>query len=195
MKHPLIATKLGSLALICCSTVFAPQARAARYDISMTADGFLPAYLEVMVGDRVYWWNEDYDYFDYHSTRSYSYPWNSGPIDVGYGVYLVAAKTGSYEYTDDWGYIGWGTLVIKPYVPPTPPPPPSLCAVARLTDGGFQCTVSNLVAGAIFYIEASTNLVDWAGIYVGVATGVTETYVDQQAAAFPRRFYRAVAVP
>jgi len=29
------------------------QAPAASYDISMTADGFVPSYLEVTLGDRV----------------------------------------------------------------------------------------------------------------------------------------------
>src|SRR6185369_6371980 len=97
-----------------------------------TADGFVPAYLEVTVGDRVYWWNEDYDYFDYHSTHSYSYPWNSGPVDVDYGVYFDTSKTGTYDYIDDVGFSGTGTLVIKSAGPPPPPPPSLISAPGRV---------------------------------------------------------------
>lgn len=180
---------------LCALFALALQARAASHDISMTADGYQPAYLEVVIGDRVYWWNDDYDYFDYHSTRSYTYPWSSGPVQVGYGVYLDTAKTGTYDYTDDWGYSGWGTLVIKPNTPPEPPPPPTLSGAMRLADGTFQCTIGNLVAGKTFYVQASADLTNWNGIYTGVASGTTETYVDPEAVAVDRRFYRVQALP
>src|SRR6266446_9469291 len=107
-----------------------PRAQAASFDISMTADGFVPAYLEVTVGDRVYWWNDDHDFFDYHSTHSSSYPWDSGPVQVGYGVYLDTTKTGSYDYVDDWGSSGSGTLVIKS----AGPPPPTLISAPNRVD-------------------------------------------------------------
>jgi len=48
--------------------------QAADHDISMTANGFVPSYLEVTVGDRVYWWNDDDYFFDDHSTHSFTYP-------------------------------------------------------------------------------------------------------------------------
>src|SRR5947209_1879039 len=62
------------------SSLNMPLAQAASYDIYMTDSGFSPDYLEVTVGDRVYWWNADDFFFDDHSTHSYSYPWNSGPV-------------------------------------------------------------------------------------------------------------------
>ncbi len=123
MKDLFNFTALTGLTILGCLTcAIAPPAQAASHDIWITADGFSPAYLEVALGDTVYWWNVDYDFFDYHSTRSYTYPWSSGPIDVEYGVSLVAEKTGTYDYVDDWGFSGWGTLVIKPSGPPPPPP-------------------------------------------------------------------------
>src|SRR4051812_45649292 len=90
--------------------------QAASYDISRTANGFVPSYLEVTVGDRVYWWNDDDYFFDDHSTHCYTYAWNSGAVPYGYGVYLDTAKTGTYDYTDDVGFSGTGTLVIKPAI-------------------------------------------------------------------------------
>src|SRR5882762_1862293 len=102
--------------LICLAPL--PQARAASYDISMTAFGFSPSHLEVTVGDRVYWWNDDNYFYDDHSTYSSTYPWYSGAVSYGYGAYLDTAKTGTYNYIDDVGYSGSGTLVIKSAGPP-----------------------------------------------------------------------------
>src|SRR5215831_7141026 len=158
----------STLNLACCLAAGAGlSAMAASYDIYMTAYGFEPDYLEVHPGDTVYWWNMDYDFFDYHSTRSYTYPWNSGPVDVGDGVYLTVNRLGTFDYVDDWGYTGWGTLVVSPIAPPQPPPPPVLTDAMVLPDGTFQCTASNLVSGNRYYVQASTNLKDWAAIYSG----------------------------
>ena len=75
MKNLLSQIPLTPLAiLVCLAFPIVPPVQAASYNISMTADGFVPAYLEVTVGDRVYWWNDDHDFFDPHSTHSYSYP-------------------------------------------------------------------------------------------------------------------------
>jgi plastocyanin len=108
----------------------APSARAASYNISMTAGGFVPSYLAVTVGDRVYWWNEDNTLMEDHSTVSYTYPWDSGAVPYGYGVYLDTTQTGSYDYTDDVGFSGSGTLVINP----AGPPPPTLIAAPSRVD-------------------------------------------------------------
>ena len=191
MLTKLVKTLRGILA---CGAIFSAVSagQGAIHEISITADGFVPAYLEVVVGDRVYWWNDDFDYYDSHSTRSYSYPWNSGPIPVGFGVYLDTTQTGFFEYLDDWGYCGFGTLVI---VANTPPPPPVLTEALRLANGSFQCTITNLTPGKTFCVEASTNLVDWAQIYTGTASSAAETYVDALAATLGKRFYRALTIP
>src|SRR5512140_773284 len=99
MKTLLNRISAPTLAILgCLLSANAPHARAASYNISMTDNGFVPDYLEVTVGDRVYWWNEDYVFYDPHSTRSYSYPWNSGSVPVGYGVYLDTAQIGTFDY-------------------------------------------------------------------------------------------------
>lgn len=137
MKDLLNLTTLAGLTILGCLTgPVVPSAQATDYDISMTSDGYSPSYLEVTVGDSVFWWNDDYDFYDYHSTRSYTYPWSSGAVDVGYGVRLDTSKTGSYDYTDDWGYSGWGTLVIKPAGPPPPTSIPAPSRVDMVYDAG-----------------------------------------------------------
>jgi plastocyanin len=118
--------------LVCSACYMAPSARATDYDILMTADGFVPDYLEVTVGDTVYWWNEDTDFFEDHSTHSYTYAWNSGPVAFGEGRYLQMTKTGTFDYIDDVGYSGTGTLVVKPVGPPPPPPPTLISAPSRV---------------------------------------------------------------
>src|SRR5437867_8443664 len=124
-------TALTALALlVCVVSPIVPPAQAATWNISMTAFGFDPSYLEVTIGDRVYWWNDDYDFYDYHSTHSYTYAWNSGPVPVGYGVFLDTDQTGSYDYFDDVGGTGSGTLVIKS----VGPPPPTLISAPNRKD-------------------------------------------------------------
>src|SRR5437899_4881985 len=101
LPNPITLTLLAIVG--CLASQVVPQAQAADYNISITADGFVPACLEVTMGDRVYWWNDDSTVGDYHSTHSYSYPWNSGPIAVGNGVYLDTTKAGTFDYVDDVG--------------------------------------------------------------------------------------------
>lgn len=123
------ALRVGALAILA-SAAF--SASAAVYDVSIDENGFSPSYLEVKVGDTVRWWNDDYVFYDPHSTRSYSYPWSSGPIDVGFGVALSASKIGVWDYTDDWGFSGWGTLVIKSSGPPPPLPATQISVPGRV---------------------------------------------------------------
>lgn len=61
----------GFCILLLLALGLAPQTQAA--DIYMDEYGFDPAYLEVMVGESVTWWNFD-SWGDPHTTRSYSYP-------------------------------------------------------------------------------------------------------------------------
>jgi plastocyanin len=127
-KRTCLVAFLSLVSLAC-----APQrVLATDHYIYMTADGFDPSYLEVTVGDRVYWVNYDDTYYDDHSTYSASYPWSSGPVPYGYGVYLDTAKTGTFSYYDDVSYSGSGILVIDPAGPPPPPPPTLISAPNRV---------------------------------------------------------------
>ncbi len=87
-----------------------------------------------------------------------------------------------------------GTIVVKPATPPQPVPA-TLIDPLVLLDGRFQCTVSNLVPGKTYIVEASTNLMNWTAISTNVAASSVESYVDDGAAAFRRRCYRSVHLP
>jgi plastocyanin len=192
-----VAVKLSILALL--ALFLAPQGHAASYDIYMTEYGFDPAYLEVQVGDTVTWWNDD-SWGDPHTTRSYSYPWSSGLVQFGYGVYLTVTRTGTFDYIDEMT-AETGTLVVNPSTPPQPTPS-TLSDPKRLPDGRFEFTLNNLTPGTTYIIqastnviEASTNLVVWTNLSTNVAANSIETYTDEGAAAFRRRFYRAWHLP
>src|SRR5579859_4699627 len=89
-----------------------PRIVAAEYYVAITEFGpFDPSYLEVHVGDTVWWGNEDYFSY-YRTTICSSYPWNSGHIPYGYEVGLTVNKIGTFSYYDSTYYV-WGTLVVK----------------------------------------------------------------------------------
>jgi hypothetical protein len=167
-----------------------PGARATEWDVYMSDDGFDPSYQAIQVGDTITWINDD-DWGDSHTTTSTQGYWDSGEVPFGYSISLAFPYTGTYPYYDE--YTGnTGTIVVNP---PPPPPRPILTNPTHLLNGSFQCTVTNLVVGKTFIIQASTNLVNWPGVYTNVAPATSYTYVDNGAVGLPRRFYRALALP
>lgn len=167
----------------------APQARAANFYVYMDEYGFDPAYLEVLLGDTVYWWNDD-SWGDSHTTRSYTYPWSSGLVPWGAGVYLTVTKTGTFPYIDETTG-ETGTLVVNPYTPPQPTPA-TLSDATRLPDGRFQLTLNNLTPGATYIVQVSTNLTDWSDLSTNIAASSTETWTDNGAPTAGLRFYRTL---
>jgi len=150
-----------------------------------------PDYLVVQVGETVTWWNIDVSGDD-HSTHSFTYSWNSGAIPYLDGVYLTLIKTGQFAYRDD--YTGaTALLVVTPAV--VQPPLPLLTNSVRLSDGSFQCTVTNILIGKTSIVEASTNLVDWVGVSTNTPSADSYEFIDGDAATLGRRFYRVLAMP
>ena len=195
MHKTFALTRTGVAALMLSALCMGPAVQAADYTVEMTSDWtFSPAYLEIEVGDTVTWVNHDWTYY-MHDTVCPGY-WNSGPVDVEESVWLMFPFTGTFNYRDSYFYIVGmtGTIVVKPATPPLPAPA-MLMDPLVLPDGRFQCTVSNLVPGKTYIMEASTNLVNWTPIATNVAASSTESYVDNGAAGFRRRCYRSVQLP
>jgi plastocyanin len=189
----LIRTRVS--ALMMSALCMGPAVQATEYTVAMTSDWeFSPNYLEIEVGDIVTWVNQDYT-LSYHDSYCPGY-WSTGYLDVDESASLMFLDTGTYNYRDSNFYIlgMTGTIVVKPATPQQPVPA-TLIDPMVLPDGRFQCTVSNLVPGKTYIIEASTNLVNWTPISTNVAASTMESYVDDGAAAFRHRCYRSVHLP
>jgi plastocyanin len=168
----------------------APSVDAAEYDVYMYDYGFDPSSLQIQVGDTVWWTNDD-DWGDPHTSTSTQGLWDSGEVQWGYSVGLTFPYAGTFPYRCSICYIS-GTIVV---LAPAPPPKPILVSPIRLSNGDFKFTVTNVVVGKTTIVQASTNLVNWAGLSTNVAFGTSYAYTNTGAATFPRRFYRAVALP
>src|ERR1019366_3116390 len=129
---------------------------------------FVPNYLQIEVGDIVTFVNHDYAYYLHNSVCS-GY-WNSGYLDLDESVSLQFLGTGTYNYRDSffYSYGMTGTIMVSP-VTPTEPTPALLLDPTWLPDGSFQFTLSNLVVGETYVIQASNDFVDWSNISTNVA--------------------------
>jgi plastocyanin len=168
------------------------MARATEYTVEMTSDWtFLPSYLEIHVGDIVTWVNHDYT-LNLHNAYCPGY-FNTGLLDVDETASFLFLAPATYNYEDSNFYVlgMTGTLVVLPAINATNSPP-QLVDPGQLPGGAFQFTVSNLVAGATYVIQASTDFSNWSGIATNVAGSSAETFVDNAAAGINRRFYRAL---
>lgn len=183
---------------ICLLLVFAFRAgqswAATQYTVEMTSDWtFSPSYLQIEVGDIVTFVNHDYTYY-LHNSACPGY-WNTGLLDVDQSVSLQFLATGTYNYRDSSFYLFGmtGTIVVNPA--PTQPTPATLLDPARLPGGSFQFALSNLVVGATYVVQATTNFVDWSNLSTNIAASSVESYVDDGAPAFKWRFYRSWHLP
>lgn len=183
---------------------FGLNGKAADYYVNMESYGFYryrfnPSYLEIQAGDTVTWINADYteeSFFYGHDATCYAGSfiwWSTGTIDAGYQsdpILFPFAATFNYLDHNFYSEGMTGTLVVKEAAT-QPPVPASLLVPQLLTDGSFQCLVSNLVAGTTYILQSSTNLMDWTGIATNTASGSVETFTENGAAASGIRFYRS----
>lgn len=166
------------------------SARATEYIVEMTSDWkFSPSYLEIQVGDIVTWVNHDYSYY-LHDSVCAGY-WNSGLLNVDQRASLRFPITGTFHYRDSTFYLFnmTGTIVSQAITPPSTPIPATLIDPMQLPGGAFQFTLSNLVVGATYVIQASADLANWSNLATNVASSSVESYVDNDATAAGRRFY------
>jgi len=185
-------TLLASLVLV--TAYLAPSAGAADHYVSMSLYAFSPSYLEIQVGDTVWWRNDDYFDEIYSSVSTQGY-WNTGDIYPGERAGFTFQIVGSFPYQDPvYVLFGMtGTIVVNPATSQTTPG--LLLDPVRLPNGSFQFTVTNLVVGQTCIIQASTNLVDWDGISTNLVSADSLLFTDEGAAAAGQRFYRAWHLP
>jgi plastocyanin len=187
------AIRVSLLALLSSALWPGSPAGAAEFTVVMTDYyRFNPSYQEIEVNDIVTWVNRDQ--FDEHSSVSTDGYWDSGDLAYGETFSIQFLAPGTYAYED---YYYWvlgmtGTIVVRS---PALLQPATLIDPMRLQDGRFQFTLSNLTVGATYVVQGSTNLADWTSLATNVAAGNVETWTDDGAATFKRRFYRSWQLP
>ena len=182
MKPSFKFTRIAQLSLLVLLTSCPlPRAIAANYYVSMAFYEFTPSYLEIQVGDTVWWRNDDfYEIYSSVSTQGY---WNTGDLYPGETTGVMFPVVGTFPYQDYYyGMLGMkGTVVVNPATPQLTPG--LLVDPVRLPNGSFQFTVTNLVVGQTCIIQASTNLVDWDGVYTNLVSASSFPFTDNAAAA------------
>jgi plastocyanin len=169
--------------------------QAADHLVSMTASWtFSPASIEIEVGDTVMWLNRD-DFDDHDATSTDpNAMWSTGLVAPDESVTLQFLAAGTYPYRDSiYGSIGMtGTIVVKGGSTVTPAV--ELTNAARLPDGAFRFTLTNLAPGLETVIEFSTNLVNWNGLETNFPASDSLEFTNVAAGLFPQSFYRCYQV-
>ena len=106
---------------------------------------------------------------------------------LGKGNVIVTA-----EYSDPSGNFNVSSNTLsQTIVTPTAPPPSKMSLTPAFASGKVTANLSGN-AGTTYVIQASTDLVHWTPISTNVANAAgLVSLVDSNAAAYPRRFYRA----
>jgi plastocyanin len=193
MKPPVALIWIARPCLLVLLSWLAPRAVAADYYVAMALYEFTPSYLEIQVGDTVFWRNDDF-FEIYSSVRTQGY-WDTGDLYPGETAGVMFPVVGTFPYQDYYyGMLGMkGTIFVNPATPQLAPG--LLVDPVRLPNGSFQFTVTNLVVGQTCIIQTSTNLVDWDGVFTNLVSASSFPFIDDAAAAVGQRFYRAWHIP
>jgi hypothetical protein len=106
----------------------------------------------------------------------------------------LANQTGTTTITitvaDAKGARGFATFDLTVIAPATPP----TLGAFTMNGSQFQMTVSG-DAGEDYFIQASTNLVDWQTVFTNLNATTPFPWTDTQTTNFPSRFYRVLLGP
>jgi len=72
------------------------------------------------------------------------------------------------------------------------PPPPPAFAGASFAPTGFDLAIAEPVAGVVYVLEGSADLVTWTKLMARTSAGGIHEWVDEQGLNQPTRFYRQV---
>ena len=139
-----------------------------------------------------------WDFLEFHLNGVRVERWSG---DVGWQTFRFAVPAGynscEWRYTKDANFSAGldAAFIDNVFIPlnlPDNTNPAALLSVFGLPTGPSLIRLQGQ-ADRSYVIEASTNLVNWAGISTNVATSGTMFIEDMQATNYPRRFYRAIA--
>jgi len=114
-----------------------------------------------------------------------------GATNAALELYAVqATQAGQYRVviTNQVGSVTSAAVWLRIECPLTMLPP------TYGTDGVFRLQLAG-TAGSRYFIQVSTNLIDWLSLGAIDAPGGLADYADPEAATLPRRFYRALEKP
>jgi len=114
-------------------------------------------------------------------------PLNLGDVDAVWLLYKTNAPGDNYLLFDNY------RLTAEPLVAP-PVPPAQLQFLGRTAEGWALLRVAG-ADGSRWSLDATTNFVNWTALKTNAISSGAFDYVDQTAAAVPRRYYRARLVP
>lgn len=179
-----------ALGLVLLSLIFfTGRLSAADHFVDVLNSSFSPSSLQINVGDRVIWTNQDDD-DDSHSATSNNGAW-SGGLMIGFGdqFQFTFTSVGTFPYYDLFdGFSGTITVVSVTNSEIS-------LSAPQIVSGQFQFTVSGLVTGKTNLVQASTNLVDWTSVRTNVATSSTSVFTNTQSASVSPRFFRVIQLP
>jgi len=133
---------------------------------------------------------------NYNPDVVFSSPAPSGPYSTDLSTFIGTQPNGSWQlfvyddYTLDAGSITSWSLNLE-WEEAAPAVPLSLENPRRLTNGAFAAEVWG-PTGVPTVIQRSSNLINWVSIATNVYSASPALFIDSQAPAFPRQFYRAM---
>ena len=116
-----------------------------------------------------------------------SSPYTLAVTNLGAGVYTLTAQA-----IDDKGMANSSETITVTVVEPQVLIPPLLGNPGFLEQGGFQFRLTELAPGTALIVEQSEDLITWTSLVTNTVSEATWTFIDTNAADFPRRYYRVV---
>ena len=153
------------------------QSRAALQFVGVDERGFLPATLNINVGDTVMWIN--LDELDSHTTTSdLQFPdpdaWHAILFEYDDTFAKVFNNVGTFTYRDQLD-TGIGTIVVTPVNEPSPE---VALASPRMVGSQFLFEATGLTVGKENVLEFSTNLIHWTALSTNLADNSSMTFTN-----------------
>lgn len=153
------------------------QIRAALHFCGVDERGFLPATLNINVGDTVMWINLD-ELASHTTTSDLQFPnpdaWHAILIDYDDTFSKVFNNAGTFTYRDQLD-TGTGTIVVTAV---NEPPPKVALASPRIVGGQFLFEATGLTVGKENVLEFSTNLIHWTAVSTNLANNISMTFTN-----------------
>lgn len=166
------------------------QVRAELHYVGVDAGGFLPATLNVKIGDTVVWINLD-DSASHTTTSDLQFPdpnaWHALLVAQGDMFTKVFNNPGNFTYKDK-ADLGTGTIIVNAVNAPS-----IALESPRFSGGQFLFEATGLTVGKENVLEFSTNLIHWTTVSTNLANNISMTFTNGVNPG--ARFFRVYQLP